>query len=143
MPDGSLPHLQIREGLLKTLDEVGFVFIFCCCLSHVICLSIHFGRTRTRTGTRNRTRTDLISLSLRSWRYCLGARFKFWRQSRDPQKGVGTRRSRGFRRQISRDYYTIPPTTSRKTGSAPGYTKFSNNHKIQTSKVSRFLGRSH
>ena len=35
------------------------------------------------------------------------------------------------------------PTTSRKTGSAPGYTKFSKNHKIQTSKVLRFLGRSH
>ena len=28
---------------------------------------------------------------LRSWRYCLGARLKFWRQSRDPKKGVGTK----------------------------------------------------
>ena len=30
--------------------------------------------------------------SLRSWRYCVGARLKFWRRSRVPQKGVGTRR---------------------------------------------------
>ena len=30
--------------------------------------------------------------SLRSRRYCVGARLKFWRQSRDPKKGVGTRR---------------------------------------------------
>ena len=30
--------------------------------------------------------------SLRSWRYCLGARFRFWGRSRDPKKGVGTRR---------------------------------------------------
>ena len=28
---------------------------------------------------------------LRSWRYCLGARLKFWRQSPDPKKGVGTK----------------------------------------------------
>ena len=30
--------------------------------------------------------------SLRSWRYCLGARLKFWRRSHNPKKGVGTRR---------------------------------------------------
>ena len=30
--------------------------------------------------------------SLRSWRYCLGARLKVWRRSRDPKKGVGKRR---------------------------------------------------
>ena len=29
--------------------------------------------------------------SLRSWRYCLGAWLKFWRRSRDPKTGVGTR----------------------------------------------------
>ena len=28
-----------------------------------------------------------IKLSLRSWRYCVGARLKFWRQSRVPKKG--------------------------------------------------------
>ena len=71
-------------------------------------------------------------VSLRSWRYCLGARFKFWWRSGVPKKGsrdevVGI--SRGFaardgsavkscstilqrlRRQISLDYYTIPPAT--------------------------------
>ena len=41
--------------------------------------------------------------SLRSWRYSLGARLKFWRQSHDP--------NRGLRRQISHEYYTIPPAT--------------------------------
>ena len=30
--------------------------------------------------------------SLRSWRYCLGARLKVWLRSRDPKKGVGKRR---------------------------------------------------
>ena len=29
--------------------------------------------------------------SLRSWWYCVGARVKFWRRSRVPKKGVGTR----------------------------------------------------
>ena len=27
--------------------------------------------------------------SLRSWRYCVGARLKFWRRSRVPKKGSG------------------------------------------------------
>ena len=67
--------------------------------------------------------------SLRSWRYCLGARLKVWRRSRDPKKVVGTRRlkyrgisiSRGsrllwrLRRQISLGYYTIPPATQTNT----------------------------
>ena len=34
--------------------------------------------------------------SLRSWRYCVGARLKFWRRSRDPKKGVGTLRYEGI-----------------------------------------------
>ena len=73
-----------------------------------------------------------LDSSLRSWRYCVCARLKFWRRSRVPKKGsreeaVGI--SRGFaardgsavkchstilqrlRRQISLDYYTIPPAT--------------------------------
>ena len=29
---------------------------------------------------------DLV-VSLRSWRYCVGARLKFWRRSRVPKKG--------------------------------------------------------
>ena len=28
-----------------------------------------------------------LSISLRSWRYCVGARLKFWRRSRVPKKG--------------------------------------------------------
>ena len=28
-----------------------------------------------------------FKLSLRSWRYCVGARLKFWRRSRVPKKG--------------------------------------------------------
>ena len=58
--------------------------------------------------------------SLRSWRYCLGARLKFWRRSHNPKKEVGDeafempispglRRSWRLRHQISLDYYTIPP----------------------------------
>ena len=54
-------------------------------------------------------------VSLRSWRYCLGARLKFWRRSCDLKKGVERgvwiSISRGLRRQISLDYYTIPPAT--------------------------------
>ena len=60
--------------------------------------------------------------SLRSWRYCLGARLQFWRRSQNLKKGVGTRclvltisrslhRSWRLRYQISHDYYTIPPAT--------------------------------
>ena len=68
--------------------------------------------------------------SLRSWRYCVGARLKFWRRSRVPKKGSRDEVvERGFaardrsavkspstilqrlRRQISLDYYTIPPVT--------------------------------
>ena len=69
-------------------------------------------------------------LSLRSWRYCVGA--KFWRRSRVPKKGSRDEAvdiSRGFaardgstvkshstilqrlHRQISLDYYTMPPAT--------------------------------
>ena len=60
--------------------------------------------------------------SLRSWRYCVGARLKFWRRSRVPKKGnrdeaVGIggwyfsrlRRSWLLRRQISLDYITTAP----------------------------------
>ena len=31
--------------------------------------------------------TSLCVASLRSWRYCVGARLKFWRRSRVPKKG--------------------------------------------------------
>ena len=59
----------------------------------------------------------------------MGARLKFWRRSRVPKKGVGTRRLvfltappsnfisfhstilQRLRRQISLDYFTIPPAT--------------------------------
>ena len=60
-------------------------------------------------------------LSLRSWRYYVGARLEFWRWSRVPKKGsrdeaVGI--SRGFAardgpaRQISLDYITTAPPLS-------------------------------
>jgi len=94
----------------------------------VSAFSIHFLPYVRESGFRNQW-----NFSLRSWRYCVGARLKFWRRSRVPKKGVGTRRlkciSRGFaardgfavkshstilqrlRRQISLDYYTILPAT--------------------------------
>ena len=40
-------------------------------------------------------------VSLRSWRYCLGARLKFWRRSCDPKKGVGTRRLNFYISQLT------------------------------------------
>ena len=65
--------------------------------------------------------------SLRSWRYCVGARLKFWRRSRVPKKGskdkaveiLAARPSNLTRlyyngsagRQISLEYFTIPPAT--------------------------------
>ena len=63
-----------------------------------------------------------LRYSLRSWRYCVGARFKFWRRSRVPKKGS---RDEGdgsavqshstilqrLRCQIALEYYTIPPAT--------------------------------
>ena len=55
---------------------------------------------------------DAIS---RSWRYCVGVRLKFWRRSRVPKKGSRddyiTTILQRLRRQISLDYYTIPPAT--------------------------------
>ena len=52
----------------------------------------------------------LESFSLRSWRYRVGARLKFWRRSRVPEKGVGTIRSWRLHRQISLDYITTAPS---------------------------------
>ena len=46
-----------------------------------------------------------FKVNLRSWWYCLSAQLIFWRQRRDPKKGVGTR----LPHQISLDYYTILP----------------------------------
>ena len=58
-----------------------------------------------------------MAICLRSWRYCVGARLKFGRRSRVPKKGVGTAVKshstilQRLRRQISLDYYIIPPAT--------------------------------
>ena len=58
--------------------------------------------------------------SLRSWRYCVGARLKFWRRSRVPKQGsrdeavflaASSTILQRLRRHISTDYYTIPPAT--------------------------------
>ena len=61
--------------------------------------------------------------SLRSWRYCVGARLKFWRRSRVPKEGSSSWR---LRRQISLDYITTapPPNLTRllhTTASYAGY----------------------
>ena len=80
---------------------------------------------------------NTLGYSLRSWQYCVGARLKFWRQSRVPKKGsrdaavkippdFAARDSSAvkshltilqrLRRQISLDYYTIPPATQASWG---------------------------
>ena len=73
--------------------------------------------------------------SLRSWRYCVGARLKFWRRRRVPKKGSNLTRLyynrsaakshstilQRLRRQISLDYYTIPPATQAKKNRARRY----------------------
>ena len=54
----------------------------------------------------------LLVEHLRSWRYCVGARLKFWQRSRVPKKGSrDTTLLQRLRRQIALDYYTIPPAT--------------------------------
>ena len=56
--------------------------------------------------------------SLRSWRYCVGARLKFWQRSRVPNKGSKDEAAetrlylQRFRRQISLDYYTMIPSAT-------------------------------
>ena len=89
--------------------------------------SSHLCRTSRHVWLSSST-CDQCCASLCSWRYCVGARLKFWRRSRVPKKGSRSI-SRGFaardgsavkshstilqrlRRQISLDYYTIPPAT--------------------------------
>ena len=65
----------------------------------------------------------LAGISLRSWRYYVSARLKIWWRSRVPKKGSRDEVVDGsalkfhstilqrLRRQISLDYYTIPPAT--------------------------------
>ena len=75
------------------------------------------------------TEEGTVEPSLRSWRYCVGARLKFWRRSRVPKKrsrdeAVAARDGSAvksystilqrLRRQMSLDYYTIPPATQAK-----------------------------
>ena len=71
------------------------------------CVSSHYSPkwracSQANDGLGNRIN---FKVNLRSWRYFLGARLTFWRKRRDPKKGVGMR----LRRQISFDYYTMPP----------------------------------
>ena len=93
-------------------------------------------KKKTRKGAYSRGTKRRFPPSLRSWRYFVGSRFKFWRRSRVPKKGSRdewrlrrqisleyittapppnlTRHSnmlQRLRRQISLDYYTIPPAT--------------------------------
>jgi len=88
-----------------------------------------------RVCTAQRGRDFEAPGSLRSCRYYVGARLKFWRRSRVPKKGsrdevVGISRSfaardgsaikshstilQRLRRQISLNYYTIPPAMQAK-----------------------------
>ena len=51
--------------------------------------------------------------SLRGWRYCLGARLKLWRRSRDPKKGVGTRRLNFYFSRLTPLVTASPPNLTR------------------------------
>ena len=81
-------------------------------------VSVHF-RLQVVYGKFIGTHNFWSRISLRSWRYCVGARLKFWRRSRVPKKGTGDDYStilQRLRRQISPDYYTIPPATQASLG---------------------------
>ena len=65
--------------------------------------------------------TSMISDSLRSWQYCVGARLKFWRRSRVPKKGVGTRRLK-YRLPENPGILNSPHTSVRGNGLVEGYT---------------------
>ena len=51
--------------------------------------------------------TRLNKCSLRSWRYCVAARLKFWWRSCVPKKGVGTRRLKSL---TASPLMTAPPS---------------------------------
>ena len=90
-------------------------------------VSVHF-RLQVVCGKFIGTHNFWSRISLRSWRYCVGARLKFWRRSRVPKKGSRNEAVDGYavkshstilqrlRRQISPDYYTIPPATQASLG---------------------------
>ena len=63
--------------------------------------------------------------SLRSWRYCVGARLKFWRRSRvpkkDQKKGVGTRLLK-YRLPENPGILNSPHTSVRGNGLVEGHT---------------------
>ena len=78
------------------------------------------------------------NVSLRSCPYCLGARLKFSQRSHDPKKGL-------LRRQISLDYYTIPPAIRRlaqcrkeKNGAQRSSLKSTASSNVKHSEVKRF-----
>ena len=55
----------------------------------------------------------LMKDSLRSWRYCVGARLKFWRRSRVPKKGSGDEAAPPS--NLTRLYYNGSATKSHST----------------------------
>ena len=59
--------------------------------------------------------------SLRGWRYCVGARLKFWRRSRVPKKGIGTRRLK-YRLPENPGILNSPHTSVRGNGLVEGHT---------------------
>ena len=75
------------------------------------------GGVCTQASVRQMIATIRGRPSLRSWRYSLGARLKFrWSfggraMIQKMEWGQGVSISRGLRRQISLEYYTIPPAT--------------------------------
>ena len=56
-----------------------------------------------------------------SWRYSVGARLKFWRRSRVPKKGVGTRRLK-YRLPENPGILNGPHTSVRGNGLVEGHT---------------------
>ena len=81
-------------------------------------VSVHF-RLQVVYGKFIGTHNFWSRISLRSWRYCVGARLKFWWRSHVPKKGSRDDYStilQRLRRQISPDYYTIPPATQASLG---------------------------
>ena len=68
-----------------------------------------------------------ISHSLRSWRYCVGARLTFWRRSRVAKKG-----SRDEAVEISLDYITTapPPNLTRPLHNTASYAGYISHNRV-------------
>ena len=74
---------------------------------------VEFQGTTTKLREREGKFILRVFTSLRSWRHCLGARLKFWRRSRDPKKGVGTRRLNFYFSRLTPFVTASPPNLTR------------------------------